>query len=283
MGEGVVGGRIGAGRVLESGCLEMLNPEHHIADVLVGYAAEVKEFKSLNLAAFEKGPETFETDLFGAHGWGLVRGKSDGSQVLPTGHHATEDSVRDGMLTPEALDVGTGSSDGRDDLGGDKPTILVGIIKEMLKVATIADDAKDQLCHLEIQEVILDFETLDRLLALLHQDNKCSRKVLVERKTQLTVLFTSTGKGEGSNVGVERVHTGLLREMMHDRRVLDRDSRLGDEGRVAVGDSEGSDPGGETAELLETGDEGVEFHVVEGDVGIQRRVGEDAMPCTTSA
>lgn len=52
---------------------------------------------------------------------------------------------------------------------------------------------------------------------------------------------------------------------------------------MAVGDSEGSDPGGEMAELLETSDECVEFHVVQGDVGIERRVGEDAMPCATSA
>lgn len=37
------------------------------------------------------------------------------------------------------------------------------------------------------------------------------------------------------------------------------------------------------AELLETSDECVEFHVVQGDVGIERRVGEDAMPCATSA
>lgn len=229
VGEGVVGGRVGAGRVLESGCLKVLDPQHHIADILVGDAAEVKELKSLNLAAFEKGPETLETDLFSAHGWGLVRGEGDGSQVFPTGHHAAEDSIRDGMLTPEALDVGAGSSDGRDDLGGDKATILVGIIEKVLKVATIANDAKDQLCHLKVQEVILDLKTLDRLLALLHQDNKCSGKILVKRKTQLAVLFTPTGEGEGSNVGVERVHTGPLREMMHDRRVLDRDGRLGDE------------------------------------------------------
>lgn len=230
MGEGVVGGRVWASRVLESGCLEVLDPQHHIADVLVGDAAEVKELKSLNLAAFEKGPETLETNLFSAHGWGLVRGEGDGSQVLPTGHHATENSVRDGMMTPEALDVGASSSDGRDNLRGDKATILVGIIKKVLKVATIADYAEDQLCHLEVQEIILDLKTLDRLLALLHEDNECSRKVLVESKAQLAVLFSSTREGEGSNVSVERVHTGLLREMMHDRRVLDRDGRLGDEG-----------------------------------------------------
>jgi hypothetical protein len=134
------------------------------------------------------------------------------------------------MLASEALYVGAGSSDGRDDLGGDKATILVGIIEEVLKVATIADDTKDQLSHFEVQKVILDLKTLDRLLALLHQDDEGSGEVLVEGEAELAVLFAPAWESEGGDMGVERVHTGLLREMVHDGRVLDRNSRLGDEG-----------------------------------------------------
>lgn len=283
MGEGVVDVDGGAGGMFESGSLEVLNSQHHVADILVRDTAEVKEFECLNLAAFEQGPETLEANLLSAHRRRLVRSKGDRCKILPTSHHATEDSVRDGMLAPEALDVRAGSSDGRDDLGSDKATILIGVIEEVLKVATIADDTKDQLCHLEVQEVILDLKTLDRFLALLHQDDKCSGEVLMEGEAEFAVLFAPAREGERGDVGVKRVHAGLLREMMHDGRVLDRDGRLGDEGRVAVGDTEGPDPGGEAAELLETGDEGVEFHVVEGDMGIERRVGEDAVPCATSA
>jgi hypothetical protein len=52
---------------------------------------------------------------------------------------------------------------------------------------------------------------------------------------------------------------------------------------VAVGDAKGANPGGKAAKLLHTEDEGVELHEVEGDVRVERGVGEDAVPRAASA
>lgn len=87
-------------------------------------------------------------------------------------------------------------------------------------------------------------------------------------ETEFAVFFTAPGEGERGDVGVERVHAGLLGEVVHDGSVLDGDGSFGDEMGEAVADPEGFDAGGQAAELLHALDQGVELHTVEGDMGV---------------
>lgn len=187
------------------------------------------------------------------------------------------------MLTLEALDVGAGSGDGTDDLGGNEATIPVAIVEEVFEVATVANDAEDEFCHFEVKKVVLDIKRLERLVALLHEDGKGTGKVLVEGETELAVFLAAAREGEGGDVGVQGMHALMLWEVVHDRGVLDGDGGFGDKRGVAVGDAKRANPGGEAAKLLHTEDEGVELHVVEGDMGVERGVGEDAVPRAASA
>ena len=188
------------------------------------------------------------------------------------------------MLSLEGFDVGAGSSDGTDDLGRHKPTVPVAVIHQMLQMAAIAHDREDELGHLQIQKVIFKFQSLDRFLALFHQIGEGEGEVVVEGETELAVFLSSARECERCDFGVERVHAGLmLREMVHDRRGLYRNSGLADEGREAIGDREGSDAGRKAAKLLHAKDQCVKLHVLQRDVSVQRGIGQDTVPLATSS
>lgn len=112
-----------------AGRLHVLEPQHHVADVLVGDTGQIKQLERLDLAALKQRPQTLLTHFLGAHGGGLVRRERDRLEILPASHHAAENSIRDGMLSAEALNVGASSGDGTNHFGGYKPAVAVAVVQ----------------------------------------------------------------------------------------------------------------------------------------------------------
>lgn len=107
---------------------------------------------------------------------------------------------------------------------------------------------------------------------------------MVQGETELAILLSSAGECERCDFGVQGVHAGLmLREVVHDRRGLDWNSGLADEDREAIGDREGPDARRKAAELLHAEDQCVKLHALQRDVSVQRGIGQDTVPLTTSS
>lgn len=148
-------------------------------NVLVGDTLEIEDLQGFGLAILEQRPESVEADLLSARTARMERSKGDPLEIFQASHHAAKDSVADSMLSTEALDIGACSSDGAYNLGFNKATVPVAVVEQVLEVATIPDDAKDELCHLEVDSVALDLEVLDRFIAVFQQGLQVAREFVV--------------------------------------------------------------------------------------------------------
>lgn len=88
-------------------------------------------------------------------------------------------------------------------------------------------------------------------------------------------------------MGVERVHAAgafvEVKVVVDGGAIADGNRGFVDKVGEAVADAQEANAGSEATELAHAEDEGVELHVVEGNMGVERRIFEDAIPCATSS